>query len=151
MRIGILCLLACASVACLPSDATLLRQVRDRLDANAAISALQLSVDVHHRVVSLSGATATPEQQDEAMKLARSVEHVKLVVNHMRLNNVSLAEKVRAALAADDLIGKVPILVTALDDTVRLESNQTNADERARANRIAAAVEGVIKVEDAMK
>ena len=151
MRIVVLCLLACATVACLPSDATLLRQVRGRLDSSATTAALDLSIDVHHRVVSLSGTTATRAQQADAMKVARSVEHVKLVVNNMRVNNVGLADKVKAALAADDLIGKVPISVTAQDDTVRLESNQTNADERAQAVRIAGAVQGVVKVEDAMK
>jgi len=145
------CLIAAAAAACGPSESDIRREVHSKLAAAPAMSALSLSVEVKRRVVYLSGQTATREEQQQALELARSVEGVKLVVNDMWLNNTTLADKVRAALASDTLVAKVPIEVDAHGDTVRLISDQTSQEERARAMQIASAVDGVGKVEDRMK
>ena len=76
---------------------------------------------------------------------------IKLVVNHMSLTNSALIDKVKQALVADETIGKIPIDVDAEGTIVRLMSDKTNSDERARAVQIASAVEGVTQVEDRMK
>jgi osmotically-inducible protein OsmY len=106
---------------------------------------------VQNRVVYLSGKTVTLEEQQRALTVARGADGVKVVVNDMWLNNLSLVDKVRQALAADDKVGKIPIDVDANGTTVRLMSDQTNSEERARAVEIATAVEGVSQVEDRMR
>jgi osmotically-inducible protein OsmY len=137
-------------VGCGPSESEIRLAVRQQLDANETTGPLGLSVEVRNRVVYLSGKTSTPEEQELAVKLA-TVDGVKLVVHDMWINNRELADKVRAALASDAIVANVPIEVDAEGSTIRLMSDATNADERARAMQIASAVEGVTQVEDRMK
>jgi len=101
--------------------------------------------------VYLSGKTPTPTEQQQAIAHAKEVKGVKLVVNDMWLNNNTLADKVKEALAQDAIVGKVPIEVEAQGKLIRLSSDQTNREERERAVKIASAVEGVAEVEDRMK
>ena len=149
--------LACACIAvalcsaCGPSENDIRRDVRARLDADQATARLGLSVEVKRQVVYLSGRTATPAEQQQAMALAKEAKGVKLVVNDMFLNNNALADKVREALAQDEAVGKIPIEVEAQGGLIRLTSDQTNAEERARIVKIASAVEGVAQVEDRMR
>lgn len=150
-RLALACLLALLCSGCGPSDDELRNEVRGRLAADPTTSPLNLSVEVKRRVVYLSGKTAAPAEQQTALQVAGSVERVRGVVNDMWLNNKTLADNVKAALAADALVGKVPIDVDAQGDLVRLWSDQTNREERARAMQIASAVEGVREVEDRMK
>jgi osmotically-inducible protein OsmY len=67
------------------------------------------------------------------------------------MNNNDLADKVKAALAQDAVVGKVPIDVEAQGGLVRISSDQTNREERERIVKIASAVEGVKEIEDRMK
>jgi osmotically-inducible protein OsmY len=73
------------------------------------------------------------------------------VVNDMWLNNTTLADKVKEALAQDAVVGKIPIEVEAQGKLVRLSSDRTNREERERIVKIASAVEGVAEVEDRMR
>jgi hypothetical protein len=66
-------------------------------------------------------------------------------------NTDPLAERVRKALAADPIVGRIPMEIEAKGDAVRLWSDQTIKEERTRAVGIASAVEGVGRVEDRMK
>ena len=144
------CRLAVLCFACVRSESDIRRDVRERLDADQAIAKLDLSIEVKNRVVYLSGRTLTQEQQQRAIAAARG-RGIKLVVNHMLLTNSELIDKVKQALVADETIGKIPIDVDAEGTIVRLMSDKTNSDERARAVQIASAVEGVTQVEDRMK
>jgi hypothetical protein len=72
-------------------------------------------------------------------------------VNQTWSADAPLAESVRKALAADPLVGGIPMEVDAQGDAVRLWSDQTNREERVRAIEIASAVEGVGRVENHMK
>jgi hypothetical protein len=63
----------------------------------------------------------------------------------------ALAEAVRKALAADALVAAAPLEVDARNGYVRLMSDATNAEQRARAVAIARSVEGVKEVEDRMR
>jgi osmotically-inducible protein OsmY len=146
-----MCLAAVVCFACVPSQSTTLSDVRERLGADEVTAKLDLSIEVKNRVVYLSGRTGTPEEQRRAVAVARAAGGVKLVVNRMWLNNIALVDKVKQALAADDRVGKIPIDVEADGTTVRLMSNQTNSDDRARAVKVASAVEGVTQVEDRMR
>lgn len=151
---GVMALAVTLSVvcgACAPSENSIREAARAQLQANPVTAPLALSIEVKNRVVYLSGKTATPEEQEQALTLVRAVRGVKVVVNDMWLNDAGLAEKVKAALAADAMVGKVPIEVDAQDGHVRLMSDQTNREERARIVEIASAVEGVKDVQDRMK
>ena len=149
-RLMVACLTAILCFACVRSESDIRRDVHQRLDADEAIADLGLSVEVKNRVVYLSGRTLTQEQQQRALSAARG-RGIKLVVNHMSLTNSALIDKVKQALVADETIGKIPIAVDAEGTIVRLMSDKTNSDERARAVQIASAVEGVTQVEDRMK
>jgi osmotically-inducible protein OsmY len=150
-KLTVACLVAVVCVACGPSENDIKSDVRARLDADRAIAPLALSVEVKRQVVYLSGRTATQAEQQQAVALAQEAKGVKLVVNDMWLNNDALADKVKEALAQDEVVGKVPIEVEAQGGLVRLSSDQTNRDERERIVKIASAVEGVAQVEDRMK
>ena len=95
--------------------------------------------------------TNTPEEQQRALDVTRSVRGVRLVVNDILLNETALADEVRRALAADPLLAAVPMEIEAQDGVVRLMSDATNREQRERAVQIASAVAGVKEVEDRMK
>ena len=150
-RATVTCLAVGLCSACVPSESEIRNEVRDALNADEVTAKLDLSISVDNRVVVLSGKTSTRDEQLRAVAVAGRVEGVKFVGNDMWLNNLTLADKVRQALTADETIGKLPIDVDAKGTTVRLMSDQTNAEERARAVQIASAVEGVEEVEDRMR
>jgi osmotically-inducible protein OsmY len=150
-KLAVVWLIVGLCAACNPSENDIRRDVRARFDADPAIAPLALSIEVKRQVVYLSGKTATSTEQQQAMTYAKEVKGVKLVVNDMWLNNNTLADKVKEALAQDAVIGKVPIEVEAQGKLIRLSSDQTNREERERAVKIASAVEGVAEVEDRMK
>jgi osmotically-inducible protein OsmY len=133
----------------MPSDNALREEIRARLDGNPVTRGL--SIEVKNRVIYLSGGTDTREQQEAALEVALSVRNVKLVVNDMWLNNVELADRVKQALASDAATAKIPIDVDAKGGVVRLMSDQTDAEQRAKIVQIASAVAGVEKVEDLMR
>ena len=153
MRCWILaaCLVALVCSGCVPSESDIRADVRERLSADQVTAKLDLNIGVENRVVSLSGKTSTREEQERALTVARGADGVKFVVNDMWLNNLSLVDKVKQALAADETVGKVPIDVDAKGTTVRLMSDQTNSEERARIVEIVKAIEGVTEIEDRMR
>ena len=149
----LLAVIAVASLlaACARSDDRIREDVIAGLRGDPATSRLDLSVHVNRRIVFLSGKTSAYHEQQKALDTARAVRSVRLVVNDMWLNDPVLAGKVQTALGADPALAGVPIEVHAQSGTVRLISNATNEDQRERAVRIAAAVEGVKRVENGMK
>ena len=149
-RLIVACLSAVLCFACVLSESEIQRDVRERLDADPALAQVELSIEVKNRVVYLSGRTFTQEQQQRAVAAARG-RGIKLVVNHMSLINSALIDKVKQALAADERIGNIPIDVDAEGTIVRLKSDKTNSDDRARAVQVASSVDGVTQVEDLMK
>jgi osmotically-inducible protein OsmY len=153
LTLAVVCVVSVLSTSCSPvSDDEIRRDVLMQLAVIPAAANLTPSVDVQNGIVRLSGkTTASRAVQVQAMRLARSVEGVKVVVNEMWTNNSALSEKVKAALAVDPLVGGIPIEVDARGDTVYLKSDRTNEGHRARAIQIATAVEGVNRVEDLMK
>jgi osmotically-inducible protein OsmY len=139
------------STACARADSDIRADVRSRLAASSVTTNRTLSINVDNGAVRLSGRTATREEQQQAMVLARSVDGVKVVVSDMWTTNVALVKRVREALAADPMVAKIPIEVDARGDTVFLMSAQTNEEQRRRAAHTASAVQGVGRVEDLMK
>jgi osmotically-inducible protein OsmY len=151
VKVLLLCVIAGLSLACVPSEDEIRTEVRAQLAANPTTAPLGLSVSAERRVVHLSGKTATKEEQERALEVARAVSGVRFVVNDMWIYNAALVDKVKAALAADPMVGKIPIDVDAKGGSVRLTSDQTNQDERTRIVEITSKVEGVEQVEDHMR
>lgn len=140
------------STACTVPDDDVRREVQAQLASIPPTAHFAPSVNVQNGIVRLSGkTTASREVQAQAMRRARTVEGVKVVVNETWSSNTSLIDKVKAALVADPLVGGIPIEVDARGDTVYLKSDRTNEGHRTRAIQVASAVEGVNRVEDLMK
>jgi len=137
--------------ACAPTDADIRRDVEKRTAGDRTIANRGLSVSVSGCVVSLGGRTESRVEQEQALMLARSAPGVVRVENGMLLRNADLAQKVKAALTADAIVGRIPISVDAFGDQVWLTSNQTNQADRTRAVAVASSVAGVTHVEDEMK
>jgi osmotically-inducible protein OsmY len=137
--------------ACAPTDSDIRADVRVRLAASPVTTHHTLSIDVTDGMVRLSGKTATREEQQQALVLARSVNGVKVAVSDMWVTNLALVKKVKEALAADPMVAMIPIDVDARGDTVHLISAQTTQEQRTRAVHAASAVPGVRQVEDMMK
>jgi len=69
----------------------------------------------------------------------------------VRPDDAFLVSRVEEALAADPLVGAVPIVVASMNGVVQLSSDQTNAEHRARAIEVTAGVAGVLRVENRMR
>jgi len=137
--------------ACAPTDADIRRDVERRTAGDRMVAIRGLSVGVNGCVVSLGGRTESRAAQEQALMLARSTPGVVRVENGILLRNADLAQKVKAALTADAIVGRIPISVDAFGDQVWLTSNQTNQADRTRAVAVASSVAGVTHVEDEMK
>jgi hyperosmotically inducible periplasmic protein len=146
-----LCAAACVMVACGIPDTDIRTNVETHLALDSATKDTTIAVTVAEGIVHLAGATDTVAAQKRAEEIARSVKGVKDVVNEVTLKNEIVVAKVREAIAADAMVGKIGIDVAADRGVVRLASDQTNREERQRAIAIAAAVEGVKSVEDWMR
>ncbi len=147
----LLCTVLGLSIACGRSDSEVQGAIQSQLAKDPVTAPLKLSVDVAKGVVTLAGETKTGAEQARATEIARSTEGVSDVVNAMRINDGTLADAVRKALAADPVLAGVPIEVDSRNGYVRLISNDTNRDQRERAFAVASKVDGVKEVEDRMK
>jgi hypothetical protein len=83
-----LCAVACAAIAaaCARSDAdaSITTKVRAKLDSDRIVTnASQIQVTSEKKVVTLSGPVQTKEAEAQAVKLARSTEGVKNVVDRL--------------------------------------------------------------------
>ena len=137
--------------ACGRTDPAVQIAVDQRLSADAETAPLSLDISITRGVVRLAGEVASREQSRHAVELARSVDGVKDVVDDMHLSDETIVAAVKRALAADPLVGRVPIEVDANGGHIRLMSDQTDKDQRARAMELAAKVDGVRQVEDRMR
>jgi osmotically-inducible protein OsmY len=141
--------LSVATGACSRPDADVQADLQRQLAADTATAGITATVT--EGVARLSGVTQTKAQQDRAMDISRSVKGVKEVESAMRMDDASLAEAVKTAVAADESVRGIPLRVEATNGEVRLFSDSTNADQRARLLQVAGAVYGVTHVEDNMK
>jgi hyperosmotically inducible protein len=144
-------LLAGLLASCGRSDPALQTAVDSQLAVDSTTATLNLDVNVTRGVVHLAGEVATRQQQRRAVEVARSVKGVKDVVDEMHLSDAAIAAAVKRMLAADPVVGKIPIEVDSTNGYTRLMSDQTTKDERTRAIEIAKKIDGVTQVEDRMR
>jgi osmotically-inducible protein OsmY len=139
------------ATACGPSDPAIQAAVDSQLAVDSATATLSLDITVTSGVVRLDGGVQSREQERRAVELARGIRGVKDVVNALYLNDETVVAAVKRALAADPLIGKIPIEVESDRGNVSLMSDQTTKEDRTRAVAISSTVDGVKRVEDLMR
>jgi hyperosmotically inducible protein len=144
----VLCLL---TAACGPTDPAIQTAVDAQLAVDTVTAPLSVDISVNRGVVRLSGEVESRDQQRRAVELARSVRGVKNVIDEMHLGDAAIVAAVKRALAADPLVGKIPIDVDASAGNIRLRSDQTGKDDRTRAVEVASKIDGVTHVEDLMR
>lgn len=150
-RRGLVCGVIGISVACGSPDSNAEARIRTQLATDPVTAPLNLFVEVRGGVAYLSGETITRAQQERSTMIARGVEGISGVMSQLTLSDTVIVEAVRRALAADPVVGAVPIHVESRRGLVRLMSNATNEEQRKRAIALAKAVDGVLLVEDLMK
>jgi len=111
----------------------------------------RLTATVVKGIARISGEIGNKMQQDRAIEIARAVRGVKAIESGMHISDPALAEAVKKAIAADPAVATVPLRLEVHEGQVKLFSDQTNADQRARLAQVTRAVFGVTGFEDNMK
>jgi hyperosmotically inducible protein len=142
-------LLGLAAAACSRSDADVQTDLQRQLSADTATAGITATVT--EGVARLSGVTKAKAQQDRALDIARSVKGVKEVQSSLRMDDATLADEVKKTIAADASVSAIPLTVEVRDGEVKLFSDKTNSDQRAKLVQLAGTVYGVTHVEDDMK
>jgi hyperosmotically inducible periplasmic protein len=142
-------LLGLATAACSRSDADVQTDLQRQLSADTATAGITATVT--DGVATLGGVTKTKAQQDRALDIARSVKGVKEVQSALRMDDATLADEVKKTIAADASVSAIPLQIEVHDGEVKLFSDKTNSEQRARLVQIAGTVYGVSHVEDNMK
>ena len=137
--------------ACTQTDPSIQVAVDAQLAVDATTAPLSIDISVSRGVVHLTGEATSRDQRDRAVELARSVRGVKDVVDDMHLSDDVITATVKQMLAADPMVGKIPIEVVTRNGRTSLSSAQTSKEDRIRAVDIAKKVDGVTHVEDLMR
>ncbi len=140
------------------SDSTITATVKSKLAADAETSALNINVDTKGGVVTLSGGGATQAEKTQAEQIARNTEGVTRVVNNITVapgspesdigiaaSDLTILSKIKARYVSEGIIGAD---VDVNDGVVTLKGEVENAQEKARAENIAGAIEGVKSVKN---
>jgi|RhiMethySRZTD1v2_1073278.scaffolds.fasta_scaffold169413_3 osmotically-inducible protein OsmY len=144
-------LLPVMTAACGQSDPAIQTAVDSQLAVDSVTAPLSVDISVTRGVVHLAGDVQSREQQHRAVELARGVRGVKQVVDELQLSDGVIVAAVKRTLAADPLVGTIPIDVDSSGGNIRLMSDQTNKEQRARAVDLSSKVDGVKHVEDRMR
>lgn len=133
-----------------PVDARLAAGIRAQLRTDPTTASSDIDLAVGHRVVRLWGLADSEAARQRAFTLARTFKGVTDVMNEVQIRGQVIRE-IKGALAADPLVGRIPIDVQSIHATIVLVSDKTNQEQRTRALQVARAAAGVVPVEDHMK
>lgn len=133
--------------------------VQEALLAEPDLRDAGVTVAVEDGLVRLEGRVAGPEQRLRAELTARGVPRVRAVDNALTVpeeappadRDLKLAEAVEFALYSSKAFDLDPIVISAYDGTVSLEGPVRSRAEQLLAARIAAEVEGVDSVSNALE
>ena len=141
-------------------DSTINASVKAALVSDKTADASRINVETYKGVVQLSGFVPTQAQKDAAMKVAAGVDGVKEVKNSIvvgektstgqKLDDSVMTGRVKAALIDNKDVAARQINVETNDGVVQLSGFVTSDGMRQRAVKVASAVEGVKRVEDAL-
>lgn len=86
-RSAFLAVLAAAAitVACGPTDAGISTNVKTSLTADETVKSAQIDVGVQKKVVTLSGTVDTPAVKERAVAVARQIDGVADVIDHITI------------------------------------------------------------------
>ncbi len=150
------------SVGRVIDDAVITTRVTAALMADPLINSYDFKVSTRKGEILLSGFVDNQAQLDLAIRTARGIEGVTGLQNNVTLKGAPATVgnqvddglttgKVKAALLADPGIRSLDIAVVTRIDTVQLSGFVDSLEQMSRAMAIAAAVQGVRKVDNAMQ
>lgn len=145
------CILAAIAAACTVADTDIRTNVETQVAADPVTAGSNVTVTVTQGAVRIDGETPTRAAQTRIVEITRAIKGVKDVVVDLALSDEAIAAAIKAAVAADPMVGKVPLTVECEDGLVKLRSDQTNKDERTQIVALTKAVDGVRTVEDWMR
>ena len=132
-------------------DSRLKRQVLARLGAEPGLGRLNLDVAVSGGVATVGGQFEDGAQARRILTTVAATPGVMDVIDELRISDDVITRNVITALRSDPTVANVPVTVRSVGGDVTLQSEQTNDEQRKRLVQIAAAVDGVVHVTDAMK
>ena len=131
------------------TDSAVQAVLQKQLAADPATARLMATVE--DGVARISGEIENQQGEGRAVDIARAVKGVHAVESGMYVSDITLAEAVKRAIAADPSVAAVPLRLEVHTGQVKVFSDETNADQRARLARVTRAVYGVTSFEDHMK
>ena len=141
-------------------DNTINASVKAALIGNKTTKAHDINVETYKGVVQLSGFVDSPEQKDEATKVASEVEGVTSVNNSIsvggktsmgtKLDDTVTTGKVKAALMDASDVKSGQINVETKSGIVQLSGFVDSAAMKEKAGQVAAGVSGVKEVQNAL-
>jgi hyperosmotically inducible protein len=166
-RIAVLALGVMVVVGCAATDPGLTTKVKAKLAADDTVSASQIDVSTHDKVVTLSGTVGSEAERDRAVQLARETEGVADVENRLMVRNLDgtgdapdvdrtvgqvmddagITAAVKAKLLDDPVVRGLEIDVDTKQGVVFLTGSVRSAAEKERAIDIARGTEHVRDVQ----
>lgn len=133
------------------TDQEISNAVMRQLQADEGVPASRVDVSTDDGVVTLSGSVDNVLAEARAERVAESVRGVLSVVNKLTVNPIERTDRqirddVYAAIAANDAVGKVTIVVD--DGVVTLDGEVNSWAERQIAEYLARGVRGVRRIEN---
>ncbi|MEX5213522.1 MAG: BON domain-containing protein [Nitrospiraceae bacterium] len=139
-------------------DKEITEQVKSALASDPMLRERSIKVETLKKRVQLMGNVPTQREADRAIELAKNVEEVESVHNHLvgylpplafgTAGDKDATEKVKSALAADPVLSQRKISVATLEGRVFLTGNVEAQREAEKAVELAKNAEGVRSVQD---
>ena len=139
-----------ASVSRRP-DQQLRRRILAQLEANPATAHLPIDIAAASGVATVSGEIVDRTQQARVLATVARTDGVLDVIDDLAISDRVIIQKVLDGFHQDSGLAAIPVTVTSIDGEVTLRSDQTNAAQRRQMVQLAASVDGVNHVIDAMK
>ena len=165
------------TAACAQSDAGVTTAVKSRLAADNTVKAYRIDVDTKDRVVTLRGEVDSQAAKAQAVKVARSTNGVRDVIDGLTvapsaapttgvadeaqrkaregadktgnlIGDAAITAAVKTKMLADATVGGLQINVDTKDGVVVLKGEVKSAAERKRALELAKETDGVKTVKD---
>ena len=112
---------------------------------------LPIDVAISGGVATVSGQFTSTVEHTDTLNVVAHTDGVLDVIDELTISDDVVTQRVRNALRADAALAQIPVTVTTVGGEVTLRSDQTNDAQRRQLVRIAASVDGVVHVVDAMK
>lgn len=81
--------LALMTTACAQTDAGITANVKSRLAKDDTVKAYKIDVDTHDHIVTLRGEVNGSQVKEQALRIARSTDGVKTLIDELQVDNVA--------------------------------------------------------------